>query len=160
LFAKLTDIFPVRSWMKVRWSPLSHVPAAIPGLKYSHHPTGGPYVDPNFRCQISPAHSSLSFHCSRLDRFCGTSSVWVAQRILGQLSSRFATQSEIDALKADVSQMKVVLNQMATNLAAVSDSQSPLKHQFQLDIEMWQIVIMQAQHRIDRMEHDQERDVH
>jgi hypothetical protein len=56
--------------------------------------------------------------------------------------------------------MKVVLNQMATNLAAVSDSQSPLKHQFQLDIEMWQIVIMQTQHRIDRMEHDQETDVH
>jgi hypothetical protein len=69
-------------------------------------------------------------------------------------------QFEIDALKADVSQMKVVLNQMATNLAAVSDSQSPLKHQFQLDIEMWQIVIMQTQHRIDRMEHDQETDVH
>ena len=65
-------------------------------------------------------------------------------------------QSEIDALKADVSQMKVVLNQMATNLAAVSDSQSPLKHQFQLDIEMWQIVIMQTQRRINLMEQARE----
>jgi hypothetical protein len=52
--------------------------------------------------------------------------------------------------------MKVVLNQMATNLAAVSDSQSPLKHQFQLDIEMWQIVIMQTQRRINLMEQARE----
>ena|SRR5678815_3639902 len=68
-------------------------------------------------------------------------------------------QSEIDALKADVSQMKVVLNQMATNLAAVSDLQSPLKHQFQLDIEMWQIVIMQTQRRINLMEQGEKSDV-
>ena len=75
-------------------------------------------------------------------------------------NSRSASQqSEIDALKADMSQMKVVLNQMATNLAAVSDSQSPLKHQFQLDIEMWQIVIMQTQRRINLMEQDPENDV-
>jgi hypothetical protein len=76
------------------------------------------------------------------------------------VNSRSASrQSEIDALKADVAQMKVVLNQMATNLAAVSDSQSPLKHQFQLDIEMWQIVIMQTQRRINLIEQDQGNDV-
>jgi hypothetical protein len=74
-------------------------------------------------------------------------------------NSRSASQqSEIDDLKSDMSQMKVVLNQMTTNLAAVSDSQSPLKHQFQLDIEMWQIVIMQTQRRINALEQDRQND--
>jgi hypothetical protein len=61
-------------------------------------------------------------------------------------------QAEIAAMKADLKQMQVILNQMANNLAFVSDTQSPLKHQFQLEIEMWQVVMMRMQQRIDRLE--------
>lgn len=48
--------------------------------------------------------------------------------------------------------MRVILNQMANNLAFVSDSQSPLKHQFQLEIEMWQVIMMRMQRRLDTPE--------
>jgi hypothetical protein len=48
------------------------------------------YFDPSFRRQISPDHSSLSFHSSRLDHFCGTGPVCFTQRILGQISAPFA----------------------------------------------------------------------
>jgi hypothetical protein len=61
-------------------------------------------------------------------------------------------QAEIAAMKADLKQMRVILNQMANNLAFVSDSQSPLKHQFQLEIEMWQVLMIQMQRRVERME--------
>jgi hypothetical protein len=61
-------------------------------------------------------------------------------------------QTEIAAMKADLKQMRVILNQMANNLAFVSDTQSPLKHQFQLEIEMWQVLMMRMQQRIERME--------
>jgi hypothetical protein len=41
---------------------------------------------------------------------------------------------------------------MANNLAFVSDSQSPLKHQFQLEIDMWQVLMMRMQRRVDAIE--------
>ena len=63
-----------------------------------------------------------------------------------------SNQVEIEAMKADLTQMRVILNQMANNLAFVSDSQSPLKHQFQLDIDMWQLLLMQMQRRVNRLE--------
>lgn len=61
-------------------------------------------------------------------------------------------RAEIEELKTDLKQMRVILNQMANNLAFVADSQSPLKHQFQLDIDMWQVLMMQMQRRLDRLE--------
>jgi len=60
--------------------------------------------------------------------------------------------SEVEGMKEDLKQMRVILNQMANNLAFVSDSQSPLKHQFQLEIDMWQVLMMRMQRRVDAIE--------
>ncbi|MBZ5719298.1 MAG: hypothetical protein LAO03_02850 [Acidobacteriia bacterium] len=53
------------------------------------------------------------------------------------------------AMKQDVQKMRVVLNQMRTNLAFVGSSTTPLNHQFELDIEMWQMLLDQMERRID-----------
>jgi hypothetical protein len=47
--------------------------------------------------------------------------------------------------------MKALVQQMQTNLAFVDTSQSPLKHQFQLEIDMWQTVIVEMDRRLDQM---------
>ena len=39
------------------------------------------------------------------------------------------------------------MGQMESNLAFVDTTQSPLKHQFQLDIDMWNVVINQMERR-------------
>jgi small-conductance mechanosensitive channel len=60
--------------------------------------------------------------------------------------------AEVQATKADIARMRVVLNQMRTNLAFVTTTTNPLKHQFELDIDMWQAVIDQMQRRVDAAE--------
>ncbi len=64
-----------------------------------------------------------------------------------------ASQQDIDALKADLQRMRVILNQMQTNLAFVQTTQTPLKHQFELEVEMWQVMLNQMERRIQEMEH-------
>ena len=48
--------------------------------------------------------------------------------------------------------MRIVLNQMRTNLAFVTTTTNPLKHQFELDIDMWQALLDQMQRRVDAAE--------
>jgi hypothetical protein len=55
-------------------------------------------------------------------------------------------------MKSDVQRMRVILNQMRTNLAFVSNTQSPLKHQFELETDMWQVALDQMDRRIAMME--------
>jgi|SRR5882724_2009301 len=62
---------------------------------------------------------------------------------------------ELQAMKFDVQRMRVVLNQMRTNLAFVDTTQSPLKHQFELDADMWQVMLDQMDRRIKAMEDSQ-----
>ena len=45
------------------------------------------------------------------------------------------------SLRSDVEKMRVLLGQMQRNVAFVSAGDTPLKHQLQLEIEMWQILI-------------------
>ncbi len=59
---------------------------------------------------------------------------------------------ELQAMKSDVQRMRVILNQMRTNLAFVDTSQSPLKHQFELETDMWQIALDQMDRRITAAE--------
>ncbi len=68
------------------------------------------------------------------------------------LAAPAADQSEIDALKADVQRMQALLNQMRTNLGYVSTTTQPLRHQFELEIDMWQTVIGQTERRIQKLE--------
>ena len=60
--------------------------------------------------------------------------------------------SELQAMKMDVQKMRVVLNQLRANLAFVDTTQSPLKHQFELETDMWQIALDQMDRRIAKME--------
>ena len=60
--------------------------------------------------------------------------------------------SDLQAMKSDVQRMRVILNQMRTNLAFVDNTQSPLKHQFELETDMWQVMLDQLDRRIAAME--------
>jgi hypothetical protein len=64
-------------------------------------------------------------------------------------SDRLANE-DVQAMRQDVARMKALVQQMQTNLAFVDTSQSPLKHQFQLDIEMWQTMIVEMDRRLDQ----------
>lgn len=55
--------------------------------------------------------------------------------------------NDAQALRDDVRKMRALVRQMETNLAFVDTTQSPLKHQFQLDIDMWNILIDQMERR-------------
>jgi hypothetical protein len=56
-----------------------------------------------------------------------------------------------EAMQTDAKKMRVILNQMRTNLAFVQDTQTPLKHQFELEIDMWQVLLDQMDRRIAEM---------
>lgn len=62
-----------------------------------------------------------------------------------QLSS--ARSNDAQALRDDIKKMRALVGQMETNLAFVDSTQSPLKHQFQLDIDMWNVLINQMERR-------------
>jgi hypothetical protein len=59
---------------------------------------------------------------------------------------------DVQQLTADVQRLKVLLNQMRTNLAFVETTQTPLKHQFALEVDAWQVVIEQMERRLRHME--------
>ena len=62
-----------------------------------------------------------------------------------QLSNSHANDAQ--ALRDDIKRMRALVAQMESNLAFVDSTQSPLKHQFQLDIDMWNVVINQMERR-------------
>ena len=64
---------------------------------------------------------------------------------------------QLEAMRADSTKMHVMLNQMQTNLAFVTNTNDPLKHQFELEVEMWQMLLSQMDRRIEeigRREHN------
>jgi hypothetical protein len=61
-----------------------------------------------------------------------------AQQAMPQPSSTTAEDSQT---RQDLQRMKALVQQMQTNLAFVTSIQGPLKHQFELEIEMWQLQI-------------------
>ncbi len=66
-----------------------------------------------------------------------------------QASQEHKTAPEdLQALREDVTRMKALVQQMETNLAFVDTTQSPLKHQFQLEIEAWQAMIAQMERHL------------
>ena len=50
-------------------------------------------------------------------------------------------------MRDDIQRMRAILNQMKTNLAFVGSTTTPLAHQFQLDIDMWQALLDQMEQR-------------
>jgi TolA-binding protein len=55
--------------------------------------------------------------------------------------------NEAQALRDDIKRMRALVGQMETNLAFVDTTQSPLKHQLQLEIDMWNVLINQMERR-------------
>jgi hypothetical protein len=45
--------------------------------------------------------------------------------------------------------MQVLLGQMQRNVAFVSTGDTPLKHQFELEIEMWQLLLRDMEKKAD-----------
>ena len=54
----------------------------------------------------------------------------------------------MNAERADIERMKSLVQQMQTNLAYVTTIQGPLKHQFELEIEMWQLEITRLERQV------------
>jgi len=65
-----------------------------------------------------------------------------------QLRQMAVRSDDAQALRDDIKKMRSMVRQMETNLAFVDNTQSPLKHQFQLDIDMWKIVIDHLERRV------------
>ena len=56
---------------------------------------------------------------------------------------------DLEATRLDLQRMKSLVQQMQTNLAFVTTIQGPLKHQFELEIEMWQLEITRMERHLD-----------
>lgn len=52
-----------------------------------------------------------------------------------------STNANKNDLSADLAKMHILLGQMQRNVAFVSSGNTPLKHQFELEIEMWQFLL-------------------
>jgi len=73
-----------------------------------------------------------------------------AQEIPKQQTVSAAVSAEdAQALREDVQKMKSLIYQMQRNLASVSTAQDPLKHQFELEIEMWQLEIARLERHLN-----------
>jgi ABC-type tungstate transport system permease subunit len=57
--------------------------------------------------------------------------------------------SDATGLNRDLERMNSLLMQMQKNAAFVSRGDTPLKHQFELEIEMWQILIQDMQRKVN-----------
>jgi len=60
-------------------------------------------------------------------------------------------QQEVQALSNDVARMRTLLQQMQMNLALVQTTTTPLKHQFELEIDMWSVTLNGMERRLQRM---------
>lgn len=52
-------------------------------------------------------------------------------------------------MKADLLRMHALLTQMQKNAAFVSPGDTPLKHEFELEIEMWQVLLRDMDRQVD-----------
>ena len=58
------------------------------------------------------------------------------------------SEPQTEALRADIARMKNLVQQMELNLAFVDTTQSPLKHQFQLEIDIWKVMIVHMEKQL------------
>lgn len=62
------------------------------------------------------------------------------------------SDEDVRAMKSDVQRMRALIAQMQNNLAFVTGTTNPLKHQFELEIEMWQLSLGDLERRVSRAE--------
>jgi hypothetical protein len=77
----------------------------------------------------------------------GASQAEMATRAEGAQLHRFTAADEARATQGDIKRMRALVQQMEQNLAFVDNTQSPLKHQFQLEIDGWNTIIDQMERR-------------
>jgi hypothetical protein len=71
-----------------------------------------------------------------------------AKQSTSSTETAITSKGELIALQNDVRRMRVLLHQMQNNMGAATNAQDPLKHQFELEIEMWQVLLDQMDRRI------------
>lgn len=59
------------------------------------------------------------------------------------------SEAERLELEKDLEKMRTLIGQMQHNLAATATGETPLKRQFQLDIEMWQLLVQRMERRLE-----------
>jgi hypothetical protein len=59
------------------------------------------------------------------------------------------SEAERLELETDLAKMRTLIEQMQRNLAATATGESPLKYQFQLDIEMWQLLVQRMERQLE-----------
>ena len=59
------------------------------------------------------------------------------------------SRDERDELRNDLQKMRGLIELMQKNLAATATGETPLKRQFQLEIEMWQLLIKRMERRLE-----------
>jgi hypothetical protein len=52
-------------------------------------------------------------------------------------------------LSSDLEKMRVLIEQMQRNVAFVSAGDTPMKHQFQLEIELWRLLLRDMDRKIN-----------
>jgi hypothetical protein len=60
-------------------------------------------------------------------------------------------QQENQALANDIARMQSLVHQMENNLAFVQTTTTPLKHQFELELEAWRVVLSGMERRVQRL---------
>ncbi len=63
-----------------------------------------------------------------------------------------ADTEEIEVMRADLAKMRVLLTQMRNNLAFVQTTDTPLRHEFDLNNEMWQMVLNDMDRRVQKLQ--------
>ena len=66
-----------------------------------------------------------------------------------QADSSHSTAADPEDLRTDLQKMRTLLGQMQRNAAFVSAGDTPLKHQFELEIEMWQVLLRDMERKVN-----------
>jgi hypothetical protein len=69
-----------------------------------------------------------------------------------QTSAGQSNEELIAGLKQDLAKMEALVQQMEVNLVHVEPGQTFLKHQFELEIDTWKVMIASMRRRVQAME--------
>ena len=72
-----------------------------------------------------------------------------SQSPAAQAQRATTNDADVEAMRADLAHMRVLVGQMQRNLGFVDSGLTPLKHQFELEIEMWNVLINDMQRRLN-----------
>ncbi|HET7206296.1 MAG TPA: hypothetical protein VFI95_06915 [Terriglobales bacterium] len=59
-------------------------------------------------------------------------------------------QEDVAAMKEELQKMRTLLTQMQVNFALVGNTTTPVNHELELNMQMWQLMLDHMQHRLDK----------